>query len=133
MRPDSELSHISSSSASASPFKLESRQACATASRCGQCRGSCGNAGFHRDDAALAGSPAAGLTGLSGQRVQAAAIALPLPDSTEQLSWLSERPWIWFWVTFLVLIAAWTSFIVLAVKHQPAAISIKASPARGHD
>jgi hypothetical protein len=72
---------------------------------------------------------------LSGQRGHAAAIALPLPfpASVRRLSWLGERPWIWFWVSFLVLIAAWTSFIVLAVKHQPAAISIKASTTRGHD
>ncbi|MDB6135316.1 MAG: hypothetical protein JWM59_3559 [Verrucomicrobiales bacterium] len=86
------------------PPRPEHRQACAMVSRC-KCRGSCGNAGIHRDGAPVAGGPDAG----------------PRPRPS---SWLAERPWIWFWVVFLVLISVWTGFIMLAVKNQPASVPL---------
>lgn len=78
----------------------------AMVSRCCKCRGSCGNAGVHRDGASVAGGPGAG------------------PRARPAASWLAERPWIWIWVVFLVLISVWTGFIILAVKHQPASVPL---------
>lgn len=45
--------------------------------------------------------------------------------SAESQSWLAQRPWIWFWVAFLVLIAVQTIFIVLATKYQPASVPLR--------
>lgn len=133
---------LSSAFSSAIPHKTEFRQACATASRCGQCRGSCGNAGVHRDGATVAGSPGAGPAGSAGNQAAAsiaaaaaavihtgttgaAVIAVPSSVPGPQLPWLGERPWLWFYAAFVVLITAWTSFIVVAVRNQPVPVSIQ--------
>jgi len=33
--------------------------------------------------------------------------------------WLKKRPWMWIVFAFIVLIAIWTKFIMLAVNNQP--------------
>ncbi len=36
----------------------------------------------------------------------------------------AQRPWIFFILAFVVLIAAWTVFIIIAVKNQPEAVPL---------
>ena len=41
---------------------------------------------------------------------------------------LKKRPWLWVVFAFVLLLAAWSSLIVIALKHRPQAVEIHPSP-----
>lgn len=93
-----------------------SRRVTGRASCCPECRSACVRAVAHRDDTPATGGPAADIA-----PENTAAAAPPT-------SWLRERPWVWIWIAFLVLISAWTVFILVSLRYQPASIPL---PPRG--
>lgn len=80
------------------------RRTCDTSACCGCGRGE-GCSPIHREDSSPSGSRAAGLA--------------------HHDSWLAQRPWIWFWVAFAVLLTLWTAFMIIAVKYQPASVPLQ--------
>ena len=41
------------------------------------------------------------------------------------ISFLKNRPWIWVWVAFGVLLSAWTILVTIAVNNQPEKIPLE--------
>lgn len=40
------------------------------------------------------------------------------------IAWITKRPWIWIILTFVLLIAAWTVLIKVAMNNQPEVIPV---------